>query len=605
MGMTSRLLRRAAATTALALAVVSGGVAAAAPAAAATTYTIVVPSKVWIGQWIDVGIDCPTTCPVGVTDATMTISDGPALELPAEPDYIAEWQVTGITGGFDSAPVTHTFTATFVDETGASRTLSKTVQVNIDGPDYVENLAPVDGSPSSVTWDPPLVDGGAPVTRYLVEVDGDGDWVTLPATARSFSLAGFPYGPHTVRVVAANAHYSGWGDPVTVIQGVMPPAPAVTVTGTTAPKVSWTQGSGVGIGITGFAVYSDGVEVARTAASARTVTLSALDPGPQGITVAALTAWGPSAESAPAAWVQPSAPSPVEPPAVARGTESLTVTWSPPSSDGGLPVASYAVKAWDPVTGTVLATATTAAATRSATLTGLTSGMPYRVSVAARNAMGSSWWADSVDAVAPLGTASASTLSARPSASSPTAAQRIYVSGVLTIPGRSETGQKVHVFVKPYGASAWALAGTASASSTGAWRLARTFPVSTQVQARYFGSAALNTRAAASSVTTVAPSVAVSIRTATASGATRTSFTRGATVMVPVATVGAASGASASLQRKSGSRWVTVRTVALSGGKARIAWKPSARGSYSVRVLVGAGAGIKAGLSRVVTVRIT
>ncbi|MCA0331129.1 MAG: fibronectin type III domain-containing protein [Actinobacteria bacterium] len=602
--MSSRLLRRAAAALAVSVALVSGGLVTAAPASALSpvTYTVDVPDRVWVGQWIDLGLACPSTCPIGVLDATVSIAGGPTLELPAEPDYTTSWQVDGVTAGDDDGIVTHVVTVSFTDETGSARTLTKTVRFDKDNPQQPENVSVTDGDSAQVTWDAPLIDGGSPITNYYVEVDGSGQWKNVAAADRLFSLSGWPTGPHTVRVVPVN--YYGWGSSVvvTVVKGVMPPAPSVSISGTTAPTVSWAALPSTSIKPTAFAVYADGYEVARVAAGATSVTLTSLDPGPQDITVAALTTWGPSTESSPVTWVQPSAPSAVDTPAVAPAVDSLSVSWNAPSSDGGLAVSSYLVRALDPATRTVLSS-TTATGT-STTITGLIAGAPYLVSVAAKNAMGTSGWTDAADAVAPTGSAVASSLTAKVSTSSPTTTTKVYVSGVLTVSGKVETGQKVSVFVKPAGAASWTLAGTATAGSTGAWSFGRVFSSTTAVQARFFGSTSLDAKPAASAPLTVAPSVSVTARSTTTSGASRTTFKLGSTVLVPVVAVAAPAGAKATLQRKYGTRWITITSATVVSGKARLTWKPASRATFPLRVVVGGSSTVKTGYSRAFNVRI-
>jgi hypothetical protein len=602
--MSSRLLRRAAAALAVSVALVSGGLVTAAPASALSpvTYTVDVPDRVWVGQWIDLGLACPSTCPIGVLDATVSIAGGPTLELPAEPDYTTSWQVDGVTAGDDDGIVTHVVTVSFTDETGSARTLTKTVRFDKDNPQQPENVSVTDGDSAQVTWDAPLIDGGSPITNYYIRVDEAGDWKNVAAADRVFSLSGWPTGPHTVRVVPVN--YYGWGSSVvvTVVKGVMPPAPSVSISGTTAPTVSWAALPSTSIKPTAFAVYADGYEVARVAAGATSVTLTSLDPGPQDITVAALTTWGPSTESSPVTWVQPSAPSAVDTPAVAPAVDSLSVSWNAPSSDGGLAVSSYLVRALDPATRTVLAS-TTATGT-STTITGLIAGAPYLVSVAAKNAMGTSGWTDAADAVAPTGSAVASSLTAKVSTSSPTTTTKVYVSGVLTVSGKVETGQKVSVFVKPAGAASWTLAGTATAGSTGAWSFGRVFSSTTAVQARFFGSTSLDAKPAASAPLTVAPSVSVTARSTTTSGASRTTFKLGSTVLVPVVAVAAPAGAKATLQRKYGTRWITITSATVVSGKARLTWKPASRATFPLRVVVGGSSTVKTGYSRAFNVRI-
>ena len=315
-------LRRLAAAVATSVALLGTGLAAAAPASALSpvTYTVEAPATSWVGQWITLGIHCSTECPNGILDAQVAISGGPTIDLPAEPDYTVDWQVQGITSGppEGTGVVTHTLTVTFTDETGSARTLTKQMQVNRDHPQYVENLVGNDGMDATVTWEPPLIDGGSPVTNYLVRVDED-PWIELGAAARSFSLAGLTYGPHEVRVIAKNAVGWGWGDPVTVLRGVLPSAPVVNVTGTAHPTVAWTASVAGGTSVTGYVVYSGGVAVRTLGAAARSVTLDDLDPGSQDLQVAATCAWGAGTFSTAVEWVQATVPSALSTPTVVPG----------------------------------------------------------------------------------------------------------------------------------------------------------------------------------------------------------------------------------------------------------------------------------------------
>lgn len=72
------------------------------------------------------------------------------------------------------------------------------------------------------------------------------------------------------------------------------------------------------------------------------------------------------------------------------GAGSLTIGWTPPAVAGDTPISGYDVAAvpTDPANGTVPVTAATDATTVSATLSGLTNGVGYTVSVAATNSAG-------------------------------------------------------------------------------------------------------------------------------------------------------------------------------------------------------------------------
>ena len=180
----------------------------------------------------------------------------------------------------------------------------------------------------------------------------------------------------------------------------------------------------------------------------------------------------------------------------------------------------------------------------------------------------------------------------------PTATQKITLCGTLAITSKSEAGQQVQVWIKQYGAATWTRASTVTVSSTGAWSLTRSFGAKTAVQARYFGSVALGAAQASSKIVTVSPYISVTAKTTSSSYAPKTSYTFGSTIYVPVAASGAPSGAVASLQKKSGSSWVTVATGKLSStGKVTLKWKPTVRATYSLRVAVAGSSTISTGYS--------
>ena len=296
-------------------------------------------------------------------------------------------------------------------------------------------------------------------------------------------LAGLTYGPHQVRIVPINAEGWGWGDQITVLRGSLPSAPTVQVTGTAHPSLTWTASTAGGTSVTGYTVYAGGVPVRTLNAAARSVTLDDLDPGVQDLQVVGTCVWGYGTFSTPIEWTQASVPSTVSTPTVVAGNGQLTVSWDAPSDNGGMAVTSYSVRVVDPMTGTVLGTATTAGT--STAVTGLLNGFAGLAQVSAVNEVGASEWADAAAAVAPNGPApAASSLSAAASDLTPTTSQKVTVAGTLTISGKSEAGQKVQVWIKPYGAASWKSAGSVTLTSTGKWTLTRAFGTRTAVQAR-------------------------------------------------------------------------------------------------------------------------
>lgn len=267
----------------------------------------------------------------------------------------------------------------------------------------------VEGTSATVTWTPPVSDGGRSITGYEVVVySGTSDTVvrTLPAGASQTSLVvgDLAAGSYSVTVAAVAADGRGpasaRSDTVTVV--TVPGAPRITgaVPGNALVGLSW-QAPAVdgGSPVTGYriTVYSGtGNTVVRSyvlAGTATSTNVTGLNNGSTySLTVAAVNAVGAGAASARSATVVPRLlvflPGRPSIRSVVPGNASVTVTWRAPLSDGGTPITSYRITVYSGTSSTVVRTATAPGTSTSLTVTGLTNGSAYTVRVAAVNVVG-------------------------------------------------------------------------------------------------------------------------------------------------------------------------------------------------------------------------
>ena len=330
--------------------------------------------------------------------------------------------VTGLANGMS---YTFTVTATNGVGTGPASAPSNAVvpAAPVVVPGTARNVAAIAGNASAkITFDAPAANGGSPITRYAVLANPPGGVDQQAGTAATTrTLTGLANGiTYTFTVTATNA--VGTGPASAPSNAVVPAAPVVVpgtarnvaaIAGNASAKITFdAPAADGGSPITRYAVLANppgGVDQqAGTAATTRTLTGLA-----NGVTytfaVTATNAVGTGPASTPSNAVTPAAPA-VLPGAplnvVAHADDgSATITFSPPSSDGGSPILEYTLQSSPPgaVDGQVGTTATLR------TVTGLVNGVTYVFSVTAHNAMGAGTTATS-NPVTPASIASVRTV---------------------------------------------------------------------------------------------------------------------------------------------------------------------------------------------------
>ncbi len=270
----------------------------------------------------------------------------------------------------------------------------------VPSPPTAATASPGNGS-ATITFTAPTNDGGSPITRYNVTSNPAGGIdAQAGTTATTRLVTGLANGTsYTFTVTATNA--IGTSAPSVPTNAVTPSAPAtvpsaplnvVATAGNASATVSFAPPStNGGSPITHYSVAvapAGGTDQqAGTAATTRWIT-GLVNGTSYTFTVTAHNALGPGPASAPSNAVVPSVPAgpPGAPTGVVAtaGDGQATISFVPPSSNGGSPITSYVV-ASSPAGGIDQQAGTTATAR---TVTGLVNGVTYSFTVVAVNAAG-------------------------------------------------------------------------------------------------------------------------------------------------------------------------------------------------------------------------
>ncbi|HEY0951220.1 fibronectin type III domain-containing protein [Nocardioides sp.] len=273
-------------------------------------------------------------------------------------------------------------------------------------PDAPAGVTVVPGSQeATVTWTPSEAHG-LPVTGYVVTASPGGRTVTVPADRTVAGISGLDNGTAYTFTVAATTSLFGRSAPSAPSDPVTPagwpdlPRQVSAERRDRAALVTWSPADGNGAPVLGYAVtVSPGDRTIEVPGDQTSLLVDGLDEvGPYAFRVTTTTRIGTSSPSSPVSVVfaeVPDAPMMLK---AVPGNHAATVSWVPPTEDGGAPIGGYTITVRPGGRTIRIGTEST-----SWSVFGLDNGAAYTLTVTATNAAGDSAPSAPSNTVVPAG----------------------------------------------------------------------------------------------------------------------------------------------------------------------------------------------------------
>lgn len=321
----------------------------------------------------------------------LVVSNPSAVSIISSPGQV----ITGLTNG-----TSYTFQVYARNIIGESVASSPSNSVSSSSSPDQPVITGVSGGVGSATisWTAPASNGSA-ITSYKIISNPVSSTTTVSGSLTTATVTGLSAGTFytfTVTATSVNGDSLPSNPSSAVSTFAAPGAPTITTAseGVKSVTLTWSPGSTGGSPITGYRVYDSSNNLVYDGSGnlAVTATISGLSDGtPYVFTVRALNLAGASdASSASLSVTTFSVPSAPAIGTATPGVNSITVTWTTPTSTGGSPITKYTL--YGPSSYTQDASGNTA------TITGLANGTTYAYTVKAYNAVGYSLASGSVSA---------------------------------------------------------------------------------------------------------------------------------------------------------------------------------------------------------------